>query len=618
MQRKSLVMVAAAVAAGLASTSAWAQSVAVTIGVRESNSVAPVGEPGGTAGSIEWINKDAQSLLLNDTWQSFVWNFGTDPVAAFVGNGTLNGTRGTLEHIRFLNGVGSADSFEIFIDGLVNTVAGTPTTLTGFESTETPPADLTDPNGGFLFRAPTLSGTTAPNLAASPNISQVTDELADTGTQSLKASWAFIDAATTRWVRFTTFNAAEKANPTIDFTSGNSLTMRIRGRIVGPAVRWTSTSAAANWSDAANWNAGTVAGSTGATGDSAFFGAVNTAPTVVTADIPLTLNTLRLRSANSYTFETSDPIVNTLTLTGPLAVSSTNINAEQGSHTINVPILLPNKALAVTVGEAAATLTLANVNFDPNGVGAGQTLIKNGPGTLVLPQFQSFVSNPDDTPPTPPLPSRSLTINEGAVKLTASTGGAVVSRANRLIMSGAPGAWTGKLDLNNNALILDYADPTLGGINPLGLQEDRLIQGYAGGAWNGNGIASSAAAAAPGTAVGIADIVDLGSPATFLGQPVDGSTVVMRYTRSGDANLSGGVDLDDFTVLAANFGLAGRWAKGDFNYDGNVNLDDFTALASNFGTSIPGDAPRSSVPEPGMLSALGLAAAGLMGRRRRA
>jgi hypothetical protein len=52
----------------------------------------------------------------------------------------------------------------------------------------------------------------------------------------------------------------------------------------------------------------------------------------------------------------------------------------------------------------------------------------------------------------------------------------------------------------------------------------------------------------------------------------------------GDANGDGRVNLDDFNILAQNFGQAPRdFTQGDFNYSGNVNLDDFNILAQRFG-----------------------------------
>jgi len=66
------------------------------------------------------------------------------------------------------------------------------------------------------------------------------------------------------------------------------------------------------------------------------------------------------------------------------------------------------------------------------------------------------------------------------------------------------------------------------------------------------------------------------------------ATVVPFFVLAGDVDHSRSVNLDDFTALAANFGLTGRiFSQGDLSYDGSVNLDDFTILAAAFGTSLP-------------------------------
>lgn len=53
----------------------------------------------------------------------------------------------------------------------------------------------------------------------------------------------------------------------------------------------------------------------------------------------------------------------------------------------------------------------------------------------------------------------------------------------------------------------------------------------------------------------------------------------------GDANHDGRVNLDDFNIVAANFGQINRnFTQGDFNYDNRVNLDDFNILAARFGS----------------------------------
>ena len=79
------------------------------------------------------------------------------------------------------------------------------------------------------------------------------------------------------------------------------------------------------------------------------------------------------------------------------------------------------------------------------------------------------------------------------------------------------------------------------------------------------------------------------------------SASALRLTaiaRAGDADLNAEVNLNDFTILASNFGLASNWLGGEFNGNGLVDLNDFTLLATNFGTSSATIVGRSSVPEP--------------------
>jgi hypothetical protein len=140
-----------------------------------------------------------------------------------------------------------------------------------------------------------------------------------------------------------------------------------------------------------------------------------------------------------------------------------------------------------------------------------------------------------------------------------------------------------------------------------------IAQGYNGGAWTGNGITSSSAVAAAGsahkTAIGFREADTIGN---FGGESVDTTAVLVRYTYSGDANLDATVDTIDFNNLASNFGGNGKtWSQGDFNFDTTVDTVDFNLLASNFGQTLAGPAAGlgSVVPEP---AAAGVALLGLM------
>jgi hypothetical protein len=203
-----------------------------------------------------------------------------------------------------------------------------------------------------------------------------------------------------------------------------------------------------------------------------------------------------------------------------------------------------------------------------------------------------------------------LIINQGAVSVPANGTNAAASRLTGLTIAGGTTP-TARLDLANNAMVIDYT-----GSSPLATIAAQLKAGYNSGAWTGNGITSATAAANAGsahkTALGIAEASAIGSPATFFGQDADPTSLLIRYTYSGDANLDGGVDTSDFNLLAANFnGSSKRWYQGDFNYDNAVDTLDFNALASNFGQALPAPAMAASlIPEPSscatILSLLGL------------
>jgi len=236
--------------------------------------------------------------------------------------------------------------------------------------------------------------------------------------------------------------------------------------------------------------------------------------------------------------------------------------------------------------------------------------------------------------------------------LTVSAGGArVVNAAAKVALTVGDGTQAtsklsltgGRLDLTTNGLAIDYAagnDATV-----LASTRAQVIAGYhpssptAGdGKWDGTtGITSSSIGTL--NAIGYALAPDVlqftnGTTDTFLGTTVDKSTVIARYTLSGDLNLDGSVDFLDLAKLAQSYNVTDgtrQWSTGDVNYDGNTDFLDLAKMAQNYNTAlgapaVPGasadfnaDVARAfaAVPEPGTISILGLGAVAMLGRRRR-
>jgi hypothetical protein len=321
-----------------------------------------------------------------------------------------------------------------------------------------------------------------------------------------------------------------------------------------------------------------------------------------------------------------------LSVGGALQVSANStVNQSGGTVTILGGTSFPSFAMYGTYNLSAGSLTApigissGSINISGSAVGSFGALQTQGPlkqtgGQLTVGNiYTGFIVDSTYLLQGGTLTSGSMTVN-GSVsyqggslgtgsltiygRMSLSSGGGKVLRSSTIPIGTDSHFNTGALDLADNALIIDYT-----GTSPLANIELAIGNGtYDTSTGFYYFIASSTAAmnvSSHKTALGYGEASTLGI-SSFEGQGVDATSVLIRYTYVGDANLDGKVNALDFNALASNFGKtpgSDVWTQGDFNYDGNVNTLDFTALALNFNQPpLPSPALGTVVPEAGMLS----------------
>jgi hypothetical protein len=234
------------------------------------------------------------------------------------------------------------------------------------------------------------------------------------------------------------------------------------------------------------------------------------------------------------------------------------------------------------------------------------TITKNGAGTLQVNGLNAAA----------------LAVIDGALALQSNAGTSVIES---LAIAGTAAAPTALLDLNDSALVVDHPSD---GANSEASIRAQIISGRGGPgfghAWDGNGISSSAAGTLnaidpESRSLGYAEnaTLPLGPYNNFRGQPVDESSILIAFTRTGDANLDGVVNDDDVTIVGASYAPGvpqPSWALGDFDYNGFVDDDDVTLLGAFYDPSAP-ELSSAAVPEPAGTTLLVLAVAPILAAR---
>ncbi len=215
-----------------------------------------------------------------------------------------------------------------------------------------------------------------------------------------------------------------------------------------------------------------------------------------------------------------------------------------------------------------------------------------------------------------------------------------VASTGTLTLEGATNAWTGQLDLMNNAMVVKPTAASKAGV--ISTLQNQINYGHnngTAGAWTGLGITSSTVAAnattgSPTLTVVLADNADL-KYTSFRGAAVDSNSLIVATAHNGDATLDNKVDSLDLTTMAAHWQQpsAALWSAGDFTGDGKVDSLDLSVLAANwqFGTGLTASLSAAlaqfpqfgavpvAVPEPASIGVLvpGVWLLARRGRRRR-
>jgi autotransporter-associated beta strand protein len=381
-----------------------------------------------------------------------------------------------------------------------------------------------------------------------------------------------------------------------------------------------------SWSQELNW----IGGIPNANGAVANFYKTNTASRTITLDGSKTVGTLSFNS--NFTYTVAAGTGGTLTFNNSGAAAPLTVSG--GSAIISSPIQISDP-LNVNLVNSSNSLT-----FSGNITNNGKAITKSGPGTLTISGAQTHN------------PNSSLNVTAGTVLLNTDAGSAsaknlavtVTSRitanstqhlkslnitsgnftlptnGNRylhtagLSISGA----TGKLDLNDNDLIVDYTSSS-----PFTQIQQWVFDGYSAGPDSTKtGIISTQGQSQAGTTIlALFDnaLAGFSEWPAGSGNSIAAEAVVGKYTYIGDTNMDGQVSPQDYTAIDSNLGTdvdpSIAWFYGDTNFDGSITAQDYAGVDGALGLGQSNPLATTAVPEPASLALL--PAAYLLSKLRR-
>ena len=428
---------------------------------------------------------------------------------------------------------------------------------------------------------------------------------------------------------------------TFDMDENGTTTDRITLYFDGVKVDEATNTAVADWTGNNGAGLGTVnaASPTGATGD--FFGQLAIvryydAMVLTPSQVLDNFNALAGESHSSIHVAEGASLTAARVVDVPLVALGGTLALAGGASTIGrIAGTSPTSALDLAAGVTLNTgamddicdITLAAgamLNVGANSTGIG--MIEGASGTLNVAAGVSFGHT-----------AAGGFHNLDAVNLGAGaqlTTGETNNRTKALALG-----TDAVLDLTTGNLIVDYTTPPTGDYSTEFLAIEALVKsGFQDGPlhyWDGPGIQSSAAAASgdQSTTLATFDNAGPGGGKTNLeGEPVDATSVLVKYAWYGDINLDGVVDFNDYNIIDNTF-LSGattdqHWQRGDLNYDGVVDFNDYNVMDNTWlahaGQTLGGTGPLgvgggmpAPTPEPATLALVALGGLGLALKRKR-
>lgn len=287
--------------------------------------------------------------------------------------------------------------------------------------------------------------------------------------------------------------------------------------------------------------------------------------------------------ANPPTFTADKTIISSLTFTGTAGTDSLTVDAANGNplpplgasydglagtNTLSLKgstgaeSLVFNDAASAAINGILVNTTNTNV-FRADGRGGNDTINVNGSANVFIDNTQHL--------------QQLFIASFGVATVPAGQNAVIVT--NNLSLNG-------RMDLNDNDMILTYT-----GATQLGTIQALINSARNNGLWDGQGLTSTSAknrvpANTTLAAIEASDYQLVNGPsATFDGETIDTTTVLVKYTYYGDTDFNGSVDFDDYSRIDAGFNNNRTgWLNGDVDYNGIVDFDDYSLIDQAFNT----------------------------------